>query len=99
MIKVWSAESGEELQTITAHGDAISSVAIAAAGERLVTGSWDKTLIIHDAETGEKIRTLRGHEEAVTCVALTPDGSRIVSGSGDKSLIVWIWNQANCYTR
>ena len=58
-------------------------------GTRIVSGSFDKTLIIWDPVSGEKISTLIGHSRGINSVAWTADGVKIVSGSFDKTVIEW----------
>ena len=41
--------SGKELQTLTGHDDSVWSVAFSPDGQRIVSGSNDKTLKIWDA--------------------------------------------------
>ena len=66
------------------------SVAFSPDGQRIVSGSRDKTLRLWDATSGAPIGApLRGHDERVSSVAFSPDGQRIVSGSADKTLRLW----------
>ena len=62
-------------------------------GERIVSGSDDKTIKIWDASTGAELMTLRGHSGKAWSVAFSPDGKRIVSGSSDRT--VKLWDAAN----
>ena len=60
-----------------------------ARGNRIVTGSNDRTLRIWDADTGDQRKEIRGHSDSVTDVTITPDGKRIVSGSNDRTAYIW----------
>jgi WD40 repeat protein len=65
-------------------------VAFSPDGERIVSGSWDKTVRVWDAVTGQPVGApLTGHTDWVTEVAFSPDGKCIVSGSADKTLRLW----------
>jgi WD40 repeat protein len=88
-IKVWDAETGDELMTLRGHKECVKSVAFSPDGKRIVSGSEDKTNKIWDAATGAELMTLRGHSDKVWSVAFSPDGKRIVSGSRDKTVKVW----------
>lgn len=59
-VKVWDAESGQEVFTLKDHTDQVTSVAFSPDGKRLATGSWDKTAKVWDAATGKVTCTLRG---------------------------------------
>jgi WD40 repeat protein len=58
-------------------------------GQRIVSGSADKTAKVWDAWTGQEKLSLTGHTSVVTSVAYSPDGQRIVSGSNDTTVKVW----------
>ena len=67
----------------------MSSVAFSPNGERLASGSEDKTVRIWDAATGKLQRELKGHSHFVTSVSFSRDGSRVASGSWDKTVRIW----------
>ena len=71
------------------HTSTVDSVAFSPDGQRIVSGSYDKTLKIWDANNGKELQTLTGHTKWVSSVAFSPDGQRIVSGSEDKKVKIW----------
>ncbi|KAJ6574321.1 hypothetical protein B0H19DRAFT_985970, partial [Mycena capillaripes] len=72
------------------HGNSVQSVAFSPDGQRIASGSSDKTVRIWDAATGTAIgEPLQGHDDSVQSVAFSPDGRRIVSGSCDKTVRIW----------
>ena len=79
---------GKELLTLSRDYE-VTSVAWSPDGERLATGSFDKTAKVSDAATGEIMLSLSGHEDWVLCVAWSPDGKRLVTGSQDETAKVW----------
>ena len=81
----------EKAKTLEGHSDYVNSVAI--DGDRIVSGSADKTIKIWNTE-GECIKTLEGHSDCVTSVAI--DGDRIVSGSWDETIKIWNMNTGEC---
>jgi len=88
-VKVWDAESGQEMLTLEGHPSYVTSVSFSPDGKRIVSGSNDNTVKIWDAETGQEMLTLKGHSSSVMSVSFSPDGRRIVSGSGDDTIKIW----------
>ena len=70
-------------QTLVGHAALVWSVGVQRDGNRILTGSWDKTAKVWDAATGQELLTLKGHNSWVLSVAFSPDGKRIVTGAGD----------------
>lgn len=59
--KVWNTNTGEEILTLEGHKNVVYAIAFNNPfGDKIVTGSFDKTARIWDAETGECIHVLRG---------------------------------------
>jgi hypothetical protein len=85
-IKLWDAETGQELRTLK--GDLyVESVVFSPDGRRLAAGGG--TLKLWDAESGREIRTFNGHKGGVWSVAFSPDGRRIVSSGLDATIKLW----------
>ncbi len=82
LVRIWDAETGNELRCLPGHRDSVWSVVYSPDGRRIVSGSSDHTVRIWDVETGNELHCLRGHEDEVRCVAFSPDGRWIVSGAG-----------------
>ena len=86
--KVWDAQTGKELMTLTGHHDSeVKSAAYSPNGERIVTaGSWNGTARIWDAQTGTELLTL-SHAGGIVSAAYSPDGQWIVTASGDTAKV------------
>ena len=88
-IRIWDAESGQELLKLEGHSSSVYSVSFSPDGRRIVSGSYDNTIRIWDAESGQELLKLEGHSGSVPSVSFSPDGRRIVSGSGDRTIRIW----------
>ncbi|KAL7763948.1 hypothetical protein ACKLNR_005093 [Fusarium oxysporum f. sp. zingiberi] len=77
------------LQTLEGHGSSVRSVVFSADGQRLASGSADRTVKIWDAATGACLQTLEGHGSLVTSVVFSADGQRLASGSHDRTVKIW----------
>ena len=86
---MWDANTGEHLQTLTGHTDWVSSVAFSPDGNKIASGSYDRTIRLWNAHTGEQLQTLTGHTGWVRSVAFSPDGNKIASGSADGTVLLW----------
>lgn len=58
-------------------------------GDRLVTGSMDKSVCIYSSSTGKQLGCLVGHGEKVNAVAFTNSKEKCASGSDDRQLKFW----------
>ncbi len=68
----------------------VMSVAYSPNGKTIVSGGWDKKIILWDAQTARQIGApLEGHEGGVSCVRYSFDGKSIISGSEDKTVRIW----------
>lgn len=77
-----------ELNTLEGHSDSVTSVSFSPKGQRVISGSKDKTLILWSLD-GKKIATFKGHENEITIVRFSPNGKLIASGSADKTVKIW----------
>jgi WD40 repeat protein len=73
----------------TGHTGPVYEAAWSPDGQRIASGSTDKTVQVWDAADGGHVFTYRGHTSDVLTVAWSPDGQRIASCSFDKTVQVW----------
>jgi WD40 repeat protein len=74
---------------ISNHSNWVYSLKWSKDGQKLISGSKDKTAKIFSAHEGKRLVTYSGHSEVVKDVFILPDGNRALSGSSDKQLILW----------
>jgi WD40 repeat protein len=82
--------------TLEGHGDSVWSVTFSPEGQRLASGSDDKTVKIWDAATGQCQTTLKDHDDWVESVAFSPDGQRVASASWDRTVKIWDATTGQC---
>jgi WD40 repeat protein len=87
--KVWDAETGKLIHTLTGHKERVWSVTFSPNGKRILTASRDNTARLWDAEKGDEIAILAGHTDEVRSAGFSPDGTRIVTASYDMTARVW----------
>ena len=87
VVALSDAEPGHT--TYTGHAAWVAAVAWSPDGQRIVSGSWDKTVQIWGAATAQTMFTYNGHRHTVKAVAWSPDGTYIASGSWDNTVHVW----------
>jgi len=88
-IYIYSVNFGGVRSSITAHEDAVASLAI--NDQRLVSGSWDATVKVWDCTDMNKrpLMDLVDHDNEVKCVALDSSGQVAASGAEDGTIILW----------
>lgn len=88
-LKVWSADTGQQLLELPGHTSAIKSLAVKSDGSTLASASDDQTIMLWNLGNGAALRTLKGHTSYLNEVAISPDGRFLVSSSADQSVRLW----------
>lgn len=71
------------------HGEYVLTVAWSPNGQRLASGSIEKTIRIWDVARGECLAKLEAHKGYVYSVAWSPDGHRLATASADAIIRIW----------
>lgn len=88
-VKIWDAETGQEIRTLTGHADWVNAAVFSPDGKILASASRDKTVKLWNVETGELLKTLANHTDWITSVAFSPDGKLLASASKDATIKIW----------
>jgi WD40 repeat protein len=83
-IKIWSADTGQEVRTLTGHTGnvgSVLSVSYSPDGRQIVSCSDDRTIKIWDVANGSVIRTISAN---CSKVSYCPDGRKIAAVEGNK---------------
>jgi len=94
-IRVWDAETGQELFALKGHQLPVACVTFSPDGKRLASAGGDRPaevaceLKVWDVEKRTELLNLKGHRSVVDCIVYSPDGKRLATGSWDKTAKVW----------
>jgi len=77
------------LHTFSEHSSVVTSIAIRADAQIIVSGHSDGTIKGWDLPTGKKLFTLTGHSGEIWNIAFTRNPDVIASGSGDTKIKLW----------
>jgi len=86
-----SAEPIRPRRTLVGHADGVTSLAINAQCDVVLSGSHDRTVRLWELETGRLLRQFEGHRAPISSVALyyTPEQRMAVSVSEDGEVLTW----------
>ncbi len=108
VLQLWNVATGAlERRFFGGHSDIITAVRFNADGSRLLSASWDRSLVLWNVATGVELRRLEGHDDRILSAAFSPDEQYIIAGTGNmgnnipdltNDLVadpsVWVWDLA-----
>ena len=89
-LRIWNAETGEQVSALSGHEDGVVSVVYSHDGKRLLSTSFDNTARLWEVATGRQIQKFTGHSWWVWDADFSPDEKQIVTASQDGTAMVWI---------
>jgi WD40 repeat protein len=87
-IQFWGITTKKLLRRLTWHTDLVLALGLSPKGDRLVSGSADRTIKLWRMEDGSLIGSLFGYTGEVNSVAFSPDDKFVISG-GEDGIAVW----------
>jgi len=89
-IKLWDADTGRLIKTLSGHLHFVRSVAFSPDGRLIASGSVDKTIKLWDVTSGQEVATLAGHKDTISGLAFSPDGRYVASSAvNDTDTRLW----------
>ncbi|CAN1212800.1 hypothetical protein TUMEXPCC7403_21525 [Tumidithrix helvetica PCC 7403] len=87
-IMFWQADGTLINSFLGGHERWVTCVRFSPDGERVITGSVDRNLIVWSVY-GKPLKTLFGHESFIEDLCFSPDGQLIASAGRDKTVKLW----------
>jgi WD40 repeat protein len=89
-VKLWDANTGQELLTLVGHTDWLAGLAFSPDGKRLASTSLDGTVRIWSLAAGQELVTvlspIAGYGNRVV---YSPNGQELATNGGDGSATIW----------
>lgn len=87
-VRIWSIRLMGGEVTLKGHSDEVKCVDFSSNGQRVVTGSKDKSIMLWTID-GDFLKVFQGHEAEVHYVSISPNGKLIASASADNTIRMW----------
>lgn len=88
IIKVWTV-GGEYINSMKGHATAVWSIDFNTTGDKMVTGSFDRSFRLWNFSDLTEIFEYKGHSKSVLSIAFHPNGKIIASASLDETIRLW----------
>lgn len=89
VVKVWNANSGEEILSRMGHSDEVAMASFSPDGQQFVSASLDRTIKVWDIHPRQQPLELRGHSNQLWSLAFSRRGDRVITGGADRTARLW----------
>jgi eukaryotic-like serine/threonine-protein kinase len=79
-LKLWDADSGQELHTLVGHGGTVLALTFSPDGKRIFSGGEDSTLRIWNTQTSTIERTIESMYGPIMSLAVSSSGDMVACG-------------------
>jgi WD40 repeat protein/tRNA A-37 threonylcarbamoyl transferase component Bud32 len=86
-IKVWSMQTGREVQTLRGHSGDVYTLAFSPDGSRLASAGKNRAVDVWEPTTGRLLAVLEGCSDPVRSVAFDAAGTRLVAFDGSTAQV------------
>jgi len=89
-LKIWDAQTGQELQTLKGHSSGVEWCAWSPDGQRILSASENHTTLkVWNAKFGQELLTVKARNKYAVKGVWSSDGQRILIASGDGTITIW----------
>ena len=88
-VRVWDAETGEQLMMLAGHENTVDSVKFLPDRRHLLSASWDGTIRRWDLQDGREVQQYAIPGAQVYMIEILPNGAQFVSASQDAIIRLW----------
>ncbi|HIC19492.1 TPA: WD40 repeat domain-containing protein [Candidatus Poribacteria bacterium] len=89
-LKFWLLDDDSEpYQNIQIHADTIEAISVSPSGEKIVTASMDKTVILTNISFNGEKQILTQHVDRVLAADFRHDGKYFATAGADKTIKIW----------
>ena len=88
-VRVWDAETGQHIITLSGHENTVDSVKFLPDGQQLLSASWDGSIRRWNLSDGKEVQQYLVPDAQVYMIDLLPNGGQFVSASSDAIIRLW----------
>ena len=88
IVRIWDAETGEELHKLEGHPGIVNRIAFSPDGTKIAT-TCILSVRIWDVATGQELQKFEEHRAYVHTIAFSPDGTRVVFATAGNVARIW----------